>query len=503
MSILSRVNRRTFVTVSARVIPLLCGAMFGLPSSPLRAQQTTGTSQPAATDPKFAALIAMAEARLKAYGIPGASIGIVYNGQVQIAGVGVTNIEDPLPITPHTVFPIASISKTFAATAMMRLVEQGKVDLRAPVRKYLPELVLKDSAVARDVTVWHLLTHLGGWEGQISGPDRGTETLAAFVTGMSDVMQVAPPGAAWSYNNAGFSIAGRVIERVTNMPINNAIRSLVFQPLGLEHAGTTSGEFIVNRFAAGHITRNGVATLQRPFVASTSVTAGGIGLCMTDLMTYARFQIGDGSAKDGSRVLTAATLQTMRTFQLHKQGTDDDIGIAWHLRTVGGVRTASHGGTLSGHNLLLEIAPDRQFAIAILTNSNVGWRLIQDVEREALKSYVGATYATNQGIAHRGVLETLPAVTPLAAQPDLGQYVGTYARPTNKVVVRAESRALFVQTVPNTGNALPEMRVAFFGPDRTVVLDGTDKDQSIEFVRDSAGRVMWVRVTGRVAVRVP
>lgn len=435
--------------------------------------------------------------------MPGASIGVFYNGKVQIAGVGVTNIEDPLPITPHTVFPIASISKTFAATAMMRLVEQGKVDLRAPVRKYVPELVLSDSLVARDVTVWHLLTHLGGWEGQISGPDRGSETLAAFVSSMPDVMQIAPPGAAWSYNNAGFSIAGRVIERVTNMSINNAIRSLVFQPLGLEHAGTTAGEFIVNRFASGHLTRNSVATLQRPFVPSTSVTAGGIGLCMTDLMTYAQFQLGDGTAKDGSRVLTAASLGTMQTVQMHKQGTDDDIGIAWHLRKVGDVRTASHGGTLAGHNLLLEIAPGREFAIAILANSNAGWRLIQDVEREALKTYVGATYSMNQGIAHRGVLETLPAVTPLATQPDPGEYTGTYLRPTNKVVVRTDGQSLFVQSVPNTGAPQAEMAVSFFGPDRTVVLDGTDKGQTIEFVRDANNVVKWVRITGRVAVRAP
>lgn len=443
----------------------------------------------------------MAEARLKEYGIPGAAIGVAYNGQVQIAGVGITNIEDARPISAHTVFPIASISKTFAATAMMRLVEEGKVDLRAPVRTYLPELVLKDSTVARDVTVWHLLTHLGGWEGQISGPDRGSETLSAFVAAMPDVMQVAPLSAAWSYNNAGFSIAGRVIERVTNMSINNAIRSLVFQPLGLEHAGTTAGEFIVNPFASGHLTRNGVATLQRPFVPSTSITAGGIGLCMADLMTYARFHLGDGTAQNGTRILTAASLQSMRAAQLHKQGTDDDIGIAWHLRNVNGVRTASHGGTLAGHNLLLEIAPDRQFAIAILTNSNAGWRLIQDVEREALKSYLGATYAMNQGIAHRGVLETLPAVTPLATQPNFAPYVGTYARPTNTVVVRAEGKVLTVQTVPNTGTPQTPIPVAFFGEDRTVVLDGADKGQTIEFVRDGTGKIMWVRVVGRVAVR--
>jgi hypothetical protein len=316
-------------------------------------------------------------------------------------------------------------------------------------------------------------------------------------------MQVAPPGAAWSYNNAGFSIAGRVIEVVTGQPINRAIRDLVFQPLGLEHAGTTPGEFIVQRFAAGHTTRNGTPTLQRPFVPSSSVTAGGVGLCITDMMTYARFHMGDGTAQNGERVLKRQSLELMRTPQLRKQSTDDDIGIAWHLRRMGDVHTASHGGTLSGHILLLEIVPERNFAIAILTNSNVGWRLIQDVEREALKSYLGATYARNQAIAHRGLVETLPNVEPLAQQPNPAPYIGTYARPTNTVIVRADDKQLIVLEKQNSGRPGTEMPIAFFGPDRAVVTDGTERGQSIEFVRDTAGNVRWIRVVGRVAVRTP
>jgi CubicO group peptidase (beta-lactamase class C family) len=454
-------------------------------------------------NPRFDALASLAEAKMKEFGVPGVALGILQDGVVSIRGLGVTNVEDPLPVTAHTVFPIASISKTFAATAMMRLVEQGKVDLHAPVRTYLPDFRVRDEAVSRDVTVWHLLTHLGGWEGQVSGPDRGTETLKNFVGSIGDLMQVAPPGAAWSYNNAGFSIAGRVIESVTGTSINRAIRDLVFQPLGLEHAGTTAGEFIVQRFAAGHFTRNGVTTLQRPFAPSSSVTAGGVGLCITDLLTYARFHLGDGTAANGQRVLKRESLELMRTTQAHKQGTDDDIGIAWHLRTVGGLRTASHGGTLAGHILLLELVPERNFAIAILTNSNVGWRVIQDVEREALKSYLGATFALNQAIAHRGLVESLPSYEPLAHQSDPVPYLGTYARPSNTVVVRADGTRLFVQERPNNGQAGADMPVAFYGPDRVVVLDGADRGQSIEFVRDAGGRVNWVRVVGRVAVRLP
>src|ERR1041385_3399733 len=302
---------RKALTVPVALLGALCVAR-----SPLHAQS--------ASNPRFDALASLAEAKMKEYGVPGVALGIVQDGVVSIRGLGVTNIEDPLPVTAHTVFPIASISKTFAATAMMRLVEQGKVDLHARVRTYLPDFRVRDDAVSRDVTVWHLLTHLGGWEGQVSGPDRGTETLANFVssTTVTDLMQVAPPGAAWSYNNAGFSIAGRVIEVVTGTPINRAIRDLVFQPLGLEHAGTTAGEFIVQRFAAGHLTRNGAPTLQRPFVPSASVTAGGVGLCITDLLTYARFHMGDGTAGNGERVLTRQSLELMRTPQMRKQSTD-------------------------------------------------------------------------------------------------------------------------------------------------------------------------------------
>jgi CubicO group peptidase (beta-lactamase class C family) len=458
-------------------------------------------AQSASSDPKFDALVALTEAKMKEYGVPGVALGILQNGVPTVRGLGVTNVVDPLPVTAHTVFPIASISKTFATTAMLRLVEQGKVDLNAPVRKYLPDFRVRDAAVSRDVTVWHLLTHLGGWEGQVSGPERGTATLATFVDSIHDLMQVAPPGAAWSYNNAGFSIAGRIIEVVTGESINRAIQDLVFTPLGLEHAGTTAGDFIVNRFAAGHATRNGAPALIRPFVPSSSVTAGGVGLCITDLLTYARFHLGDGTAANGQRVLSQKSLELMRTPQAAKQSTDDDMGLGWHLRTVGPVRTASHGGTLSGHILLLELVPERNFAIAILTNSNVGWRLIQDVEREALKSYLGATYAVNQGIAHRGLVETLPSYQPLVRQPDPAPYVGTYARPSNTVVVHTNGAQLRVQERQNNGRVGFDSPVSFFGPDRVVVTDGPEKGQAIEFVRDASGKVNWVRVTGRVAVR--
>jgi CubicO group peptidase (beta-lactamase class C family) len=482
--------------VTRRFAVAACVLLAGLGVEPA-AQSTTSSS-------RFEEVVALTESKMREHGVPGVAIGIFDSGTLTLRGLGVTNVEDPLPVTEHTVFPIASISKTFAATMVMRLVEQGKLDLEAPVRRYLPDFKVQDETVSREVTVRQLLTHTSGWEGQISGPERGEDTLRNFVaTALSTNMQRAPPDAAWSYNNAGFSLAGRVIEVVAGTSINRAVRDLVFTPLGLQHAGTTAGDFIVNRFASGHSTRSGVPTLQRPFSPSTSVTAGGVGVCIADLLAYARFHLGDGTATDGQRVLTKASIERMRAPQLHKQSTDDEMGLGWHLRTVGPLRVAAHGGTLAGHVLLLEIVPDRNFAIGILTNSNNGWRLIQEVERAALKAYHGASFAPNQAISHRGLVETLPTAKPLSQQPDPAPYLGRYLRPMNAVVVRAEGGRVLVRVEPNRGTPQPEMPIAFYGPDRAIVTDGPDKDQSVEFVRAADGTVGWVRVVGRVAMRVP
>ncbi len=476
--------------------------MLGVSVASMLAVSAAAAHAQGVPDARLDALVALAESRMRSLGVPGAAIGIVHNGVVQIRGVGVTSLDDPLPVTAGTAFPIASISKTFAAAAMLRLVEQGKVDLDAPVRRYLPQFRVRDEEVSRTVTVRQLLTHAGGWEGQVTGPDRGSETLANFVSSISDLMQVAPPGAAWSYNNVGFSIAGRVIEKVTGKSISEAMAELLFKPLGLGCTGTHPSDFITHRFAVGHVTRDGVSSVQRPFGASMFVTTGGIGLCMTDMMAYARFHLGDGSGAGDAGVLSRESLALMRTPQMRKHGTDDEMGIGWHLRSMGGVRTASHGGTLGGHNLLLEIVPERNFAIAVLTNSNVGWRVIEAVEREALRTYLGLTYAKNQAIAHRGVVETLPSATPLARQPAAAPYVGTYARPMNTVEVREENGGVVVQVLRPTGERGEIMPISFFGEDRAVVTAGADLGQSVEFVRDAAGRVKWVRLTGRVAVRV-
>jgi CubicO group peptidase (beta-lactamase class C family) len=456
----------------------------------------------APADRTFETVADLLTAKMREYHVPGVALGVLRDGKATIRGFGVTSVEDPLPVTADTIFPLASISKTVTALAVMRLVEQGKLDLHAPVRTYLRDFHVQDEAASRDVTLWHLLTHTSGWEGQLSAVEHGGETLQRFVAELSTNMQLAPPGAAWSYNNAGFAVAGRVIEVVTARPFGEAVGDLVFSPLGLSLAFTGVGDIVTHRFALGHRAgADGTATVVRPFTLGSTLPAGGVAMSMTDLLAYARFHLGDGANAGGTRVVTRATLEEMRTPQLRKQGYDDDMGLGWHLRTVGAIRTAAHGGTFAGHILLLELVPERNFAIALLTNASSGWRLIQDVERAALQAYHGAAFRTNQAISHRGLNETLPLVTPLAQQPDVALYAGRFVRPMNDVVVRAEHGALIAQVRPAKGDPSPDMPLAFYGPDRAVVTAGPEKDASVEFIRDAAGRVQWIRVTGRIARR--
>src|SRR5262245_38054417 len=439
---------------------------------------------------------------MQEYRVPGVAIGVLRDGRTTIRGVGVRNVNDPQPVTSSTVFPLASISKTVTTTAVMRLVEQGKIDLRAPVRKYLPDFRVADEAASRDVTIWHLVTHTSGWEGQLSAADKGDETLARFVASLGTGMQLAPPGAAWSYNNAGFGVAGRVIEVVTGQTFSDALDDLGFRPLGLKLAFTRVGDVVAHWPAIGHNAGpDGAPGMQRTFSLGSTLPAGGVAMSMDNLLEYARFHLGDGRGPNGTQLLTRASLADMKKPQVRKQGYDEDIGLAWHLRTVGTVRTAAHGGTFSGHILLLELVPEKNFAIAILTNAGNGWRLIQDVEREALRTYHGAAFAMNQAIGHRGLNETLPAVTPLTKQPNLAPYIGAYERPMNTVDVRVDSGHLVVQVRPRNRDVDAPMPIVFYGPDRAVVTSGSERNASIEFIRDAADAVQWVRITGRIARR--
>jgi CubicO group peptidase (beta-lactamase class C family) len=444
-----------------------------------------------APDRRFEALAALVTQKMEELGIPGVAFGVVKEGRMTLRGFGTTNADNPQPMTPETVFPIASISKTVTATAIMRLVEEGKLDLDAPLQRYIPEFAVQDPALSREVAIWHLLTHTPGWEGQLTPEDRGIVSLTHFAeTTMRGSPQIAPAGRVWAYNNAGFTVAGRVIEVASGQRIHEALRSLVFQPIGLTRAFSRTEEAVTHRFTAAHRTQNDALVVVRPVSRSSTVTAGGVWMSLESILKYAQFHLGDGRGAEGTPVLSRASLERMRTARVPKVGTDDEMGLGWHLRRVGGVLTASHGGTL-GHISLLTLVPERNMAYAILTNHSNGWRLIQDVDRAVLSQLEGLTLDPAHAIGHRGVNETMPDAPILVTQPDPAPYLGTYRRPplsaTNTVAVKDSQ--LMLDSSP----------IAFYGADRAVVTSGNSRGNPIEFVRDESGEVAWIRYIGRIA----
>ena len=455
------------------------------------------STRPTQADPRFDRISNLIETKMAEYRITGGAFGLSKNGTSQLRGFGLTNIDNPQPITPETVFPIASISKTVVGTAMMRLHDQGLVDVEAPVREYITDFQVGDARATRDVRIWHLMTHTPGWEGQLSTPDRGPTTLANFTEGLRDLPQLARPGEVWAYNNAGWGVAGRVIEVVTDSTINEALYDLVFEPLALDRAFSRTGEAMSYRFAAPHREQGGRTVVTHAFQLPSNVAAGGCAMSLENMIRYLEFHLGDGSTQFGERLLSRTSLEAMRTARFRKNSSSDEMGLGWHLRTLNGVVTGQHGGTLGGHCLHAQLVPDRNLCFSILTNHRDGWRLKEDVATVILDTYEGLGLAPGQRTGgNRGGNERMTYhAEPVAPQPDLGEYVGLYRRPpVGEVRIRVEDGRLMV------GEGQNEYALVFWGRDVTYSTGpGRFVGMAVEFVRDDSGAVTWVRVNGRIA----
>jgi CubicO group peptidase (beta-lactamase class C family) len=446
----------------------------------------------------FAALRDLAAKRMKELGVPGATIGVLADGEAETAGLGVTSIEHPLDVDADTLFQIGSITKTFTGTAAMRLVDRGDLDLDAPVHTYLADLRLGDADVAKRVSMRHLLTHTAGWEGDyFDDLGRGDDALPRMVAAIAELPQLTPLGELWSYNNAAFNLAGRVLEAVCQQPFETVVRELVLEPLELERSFFFADEVMTHRFAVGHVEdddRNTVVATPW-LVGRSSNPAGGLVSTVGDLLRYARFHLGDGTAANGERLLSPQALADMREAQVELTDTEA-MGISWMLRDVEGRATIGHGGSTNGQTALLTMVPDAGFAVVVLTNHMLGSQLLQDVTKRALRDYVGIDD---------------PDATPLERSPDeLEEYVGHYSATLADYDLRLEDGKLVAHVTPKGGfpkrdspplPAPPPAPLAFYGDDLVFVPAGRFKGARGRFLRDEAGRIAWLRVGARLHAR--
>ena len=335
------------------------------------------------------------EATAAELGIPGVAVGVWVDGREVRACHGVTSVENPLPVDPDTLFVLGSVTKTYTATTLMRLVAEGRVELDAPVRRYVPELMLADEQAAAHVTVLNLLNHTSGlgWDLLIDTGE-GDDALARFVAKLAELELVAPPGARASYSQAGFSVLGRLIEEVVGLPYEEAVASLLFEPLGLSHSFFAAEDVITRRFAVGHnLGEDGKLSVARPWKGPRTATPEGAWCPRCQTSFAGRGSISVTAAPDtGERVLPAALLDRMKepTVELRGSSLGDAFGICWFLRDVDGVRTVGHGGSANGQFTELLIVPERDFAVVSMSNAGPHGIAVQPVRRPlGTENYLG------------------------------------------------------------------------------------------------------------------
>jgi CubicO group peptidase (beta-lactamase class C family) len=382
--------------------------------------------------------------------VPGAVAGVVVGDRIETAVHGVTNVDHPLPVDEGTLFQFGSTGKTLTGTALVLLAEQGKVDLDAPVRTYVPELKLKDEDVAAKVTVLQLLNHTAGWMGDvILDTGDGDDAIASYVQKMADIDQVNPLGESVSYNNASLSLAGLVIARVHGTTYEQAIRELLLEPLGMKATFGFPKEIMTMRFASGHHrAEDGTVSVVRPWALPRSGTpAGGWTATIGDQLTWARFHLG----MLGDDVLSPDARARMQQPTAHMPGSalGDAVGISWLLADLDGTLLVNHGGTTIGQHSDFAMVPERQFAFVCMTNSGPnGPELLHRLRAWALEEQLGISTAE-------------PELADVS-DADLVEYAGHYA-----------TTALTVDLTPRDGRLIAAIRVI----DTTLIPEGESPEQ--------------------------
>ncbi|WP_214401568.1 serine hydrolase [Pseudonocardia lacus] len=361
------------------------------------------------------------------HGVPGAQLGVLRLGtdgrddELVEAVHGVLHVGTGAPVSADALFQIGSITKVWTATVVMMLVEEGLLGLDTPVVEVLPELRLADPDATKAVTTRQLLTHTSGIDGDIfTDTGRGDDCLRRYVELLAESTQNHPVGATWSYCNAGYVLLGRMIEEVTGLSWDRAVRERLFTPLGLARTVTLPEEALLHAVAVGHDERDGgpvpvpAWSLPRALGPAGLVTG-----TAADVLAFARLHLTGGLAADGTRLLSATGVHDMAAHHADlpdKHILGDSWGLGWIRFDWDGHRLIGHDGTTLGQQAFLRVLPEQGLAVVLLTNGGHGRDLYQDLYREVFAEVAEVAMAE-------------PFAPPEHPAPvDVAPFVGVYER---------------------------------------------------------------------------
>jgi CubicO group peptidase (beta-lactamase class C family) len=383
------------------------------------------------------------------HGVPGAAVSVVCDGEQTDAVAGVVNLRTGVPVGVDSPFMVQSVTKVLTATLVMQLVDEGLVRLDDPVRRHLPTFRTADEAASARITVRHLLTHTGGFEGDLwqdttAGPDALQRLVEDHV---SVAPQHLPPGELFSYCSGGMAVLGRLVEVLRGTTYAAALRRHLAGPLGLDGVVADAGEALGFRTAIGHVApRAGAA--ERPLrtwaVMPPSNPAAGNQLAMP-AAALARF--GALHAADGTRLLSAESAQRMRE-PLVPVPTSAGMtqGLGWQVRADG--RVVEHSGGAPGNAAWLYVVPDRRLSVALLANGGAMLTLLTTLGAELLAE-----------LADVAPVERPPTPEPAPVR-DAERYVGTYAVRTERAEVRVDTEGRLRLTRTPQHEAVEQLRLA-------------------------------------------
>jgi CubicO group peptidase (beta-lactamase class C family) len=447
---------------------------------------------------KLKALEAFAQQAMLEHHVPGVSIGLIIDGVEHYVSLGVTSVANPLPVTADTLFQIASITKTFTASAAMKLVQDGLLELDAPVRTYIPEFRVADEDTSARVTIKNLLMHTGGWLGDFDlDTGDGSDALELYVQAMKELPQITPLNTLMSYSNAAFVLLGRVIEVVTGKTLDVFVRESILEPLQLHDTVYWAHEAITKRTAVGHTLSDDEVIEVNPVWRLPRTLHGGGGIISSakNLMRYARFQMG----QLGDVPINAAARLEMQTPGVSVGG-EGRIGLCWFVqdrKTADhrSLREIGHSGSVPGFQSEFWFIPSENFAFTVTNN-------IETLPGVALNGEIVAWVREHM----LNVLSRPPeaiAVTSAQTQAFVGWYTVGTATPDEGIEISRTENTLYMRVhVPSHNIVMPPVPMAIVSETTCVPLEGPLADSPFDFVAEN-GVLKYVRAGdgGRIATR--
>lgn len=423
--------------------------------------------------------------------VPGAVLGIWAGGEEIVAACGLLNTATGVETTTDSLFQIGSITKVWTASMIMQLIEERQLSLATTVADVLPGTRIGAEDASGHITIRHLLTHTSGIEGDIfTDTGRGDDCIKRYVDDLAQATCVFPAGAAYSYCNSGFVLAGRIIETLDGRSWEESLRDRFIGPLRLTSTVTLPEEAILHRAAVGHHEGEPVRIWGMPRCIGP---AGLITASAHDLLTFARLQLDGGVTAEGKRLLSRDSTAAMRRPSVFIPAFADRgsaVGLGWRITRWDGQPVIGHDGGTIGQSAYLRIAPKAGVAVCLLTNSSQSESLYERLLAEVFSDVAGLAMPAGP--------QPADGISPSVTEVPPERHAGRYERTARRYDVSVRDGMLHV-TATTTGSL-----GALTGPQPDVVTlypaDGTGRN----FVCRSRETDPWTPVTfGELADGTP